>query len=175
MAILNPEQTSSALWDYLVTTFKSEMTTGRLPTVKAVQESLSLWTEFVPAVGVQLMDVRESDYATGTHLIYCDFVIQISSQSTAVSAAANGYQVPNLDDAMKQTRLILSDGAGNGVASILRDPKNRTLGGAAANSQIKGMHFQPEIKPGANPATDDPEIWAHCFVDFTTVAPVAII
>ena len=176
MAILNPEQASSAQWDFLVSNFKTEQANGkRLTLVKAVSESLSLWTEFIPAVGVQLMDAREEFHATGKHKLYCDFVIQCSTQSTAASASANGFAIPCLDDAMKQLRTIVSDGAGNGICSILRDPANRTLGGSAGTSQIKGIHFQPEIKPGANVNTDDPEIWAHCFVDFTTLQFVTIV
>ena len=89
MAILNPEQASSAQWDFLVSNFKTEQANGkRLTLVKAVSESLSLWTEFIPAVGVQLMDAREEFHATGKHKLYCDFVIQCSTQSTAASASA---------------------------------------------------------------------------------------
>ncbi len=176
MAILNPEQTSSAQWDFLVSTFTAEMAAGkRLSLVKDVRASLSLWSEFVPVVGVQLMDTREDVNATGSHLLYCDFVIQIATQSTQASATAAGYAIPNLDDAMKQARAILADGAGNGVASILRDPANRTLGGSASNSQIKAMHFQPDIRPGANANSNDPEIWTYCFIDFTTLQKIAII
>lgn len=174
MAILNPEQTSKAQWSWLVSTFRAEMASGkRLTLVNDVRRSLSLWTEYAPVVGVQLMDAIETQRSTKAHILTCKFVIQISAQSTAATASANGYSIPNLDDAMAQVDTILSDGAGNGVASILRDPANRTLGGNAGNSRIIGPHYQADVQPGSD-LNSNPEIWAHVFVDFETIQQVSI-
>jgi len=174
MAVLQPEDLTAQQWTWLVTTLRSEMATGRITACKDVRESLSLWTEYVPAIGVQLMDVKEDQNSTARHIVLATFAIQVSTQSTQATATANGYEIANLDDAMGQLRALVSDGAGNGVAPILRDPSYRSLGGNAATSRITGIHFQPDVRPGADPATNDPEIWAHAFIDFVTTSPVAI-
>jgi hypothetical protein len=174
MSVLAPEDHSSLQWAWIVSTLQSEMTAGkRIASIKAVEPSLSLWTDFAPAVGVQLMDMREEGYSTSQHKLWSDFIIQVSAQSTKETALANGYSIPNLSDAMLQLKALISDGTGNGVCSILRDPANRTLGGYAAQSTIKGIHYQPEIQMGAT-AGDEPVIWAHAFIDFTALQFVAI-
>lgn len=176
MAVLDPEQLSNAQWDYLVSTFTAEMAVGkRLTAVKDVRTSLSLWTEYIPAVGVALTDSAEAQRDSKQHLLTCTFTIVAGAQSTVATAAANGYSIPNMDDAVKQVRAIVADGAGNGICSILRDPNNRTLGGNAGFSRIGRTQYQQVINPGANVATDDPEIWCYAFIELITQQFVAIV
>lgn len=171
---LSPQDQAKQQWDYLVTTLTAEMQPSkRIPTCKDVRHTLSLWTEFVPAIGVQLMDVLEQQHSTQRHIMQCNFVVQVSCQSTPTSATAAGYAKPNLDDAMAQLQALVSDGSGNGVCAILRDPANRTLGGNAGFSRITAVHYQPDVQPGSD-INNEPEIWAHAFIDFQTVSQVAI-
>jgi hypothetical protein len=158
---MTPEEHSAAQWSAIVTLLRAQMGTGKkLATLLDVRQSIDLWTGQQPAIGVQLMKISCDRAFTKKMHTVADFAILISVQS---SQSVNGSNVvpPNLDDANARLQTLIADGAGNGVANVLRDPANHTLGGLAARVTVTGIEYSWEIGRGA--AGSD-QVWAHALM-----------
>lgn len=157
-------------WDAIVNQLKNEMAlgaSGRLSSLKDVRHSIHLWTDSVPAAGVQIMDISFQEASNHKRLMTCTYAIIVAAQSTEASAGVNS--IPNLDDAMTQVQPLIDDGSGNGIVNVLLDPSFYTVNNFAERSKITGIHYHPEIRPGA-PA----QIWANVLIDFETQQHVGI-
>jgi hypothetical protein len=184
---LFPQVLREAQWDYITALLRSEAGLGtapsgttsgnRLTALKYVGQSLHLWTEKVPALGIQLRTSNESQLAVGRHGLRSTFDIVIGTQSTPASAASRfgaGTKI-NLEDAMLQLKPIVNDYAGGtGLEFVLKDPQYRLLGttsGAvnANRSQIESVTYSDYIKEGANG-----QVWAYAHIVFIAEQLVGI-
>ena len=158
--------TSNAVWDWLVSTFRAETAVGHRNTgILDVRKGLQLWTQAVPAMGVQLMSSRRKTYATNKDLLTHEFVIVVGVKSLD-STSPTGF--PNLDDANQHLVPLLSDGAGNGIIAIL--DYDITVGGLANTSRITRIDYQQEIRdiPASEQAGQVSDVWAYAFITFET-------
>ena len=170
MPNLDPADLSKAQWDYLVTLLNNEKAT-RLSGIQYIGKAYQLWSEVVPSIGVQLKKFTENEYATTRHKVVTTFDIILAVKSTDASAVERfGANTPaNLEDAMAILQPYVSDGSGNGLSPVLRDPQYRTLNGNAVRSQISDISYEWEIGPG-----EAPQIWAYALVTFMAEQIVAI-
>lgn len=174
---LSPADLSRAQWDYLVSALNSEtQSPGRLQGITYVGKSYQLWTQDPPALGVQFKKFTEEPYATSRHLVktYFDIILAVKSTDATASVRFGANTPANLDDAMEILQPYVSDGSGNGLSPVLRDPQYRTLGTTngqpnAARSQILDITYEWEIGPG-----EAPEIWAYALITFMAEQYVAI-
>jgi hypothetical protein len=165
-----PEEHSAQQWAAVVSLLRAQIGPGnQLPTVMDVRASVDLWTEELPAVGVQLQRIRVVPEFTKKHHTYADFLILASVKSEAIVGPP--YIPPNLDDANARLQTIIADGAGNGLANILRDPVNHTLSGMAARMIVTGVEYSWEIGRGA---VGSDQVWAHAIVSVTIEDYVSI-
>jgi hypothetical protein len=165
-----PEEHSAQQWAAVVALLRAQIGPGnQLPTVMDVRASVDLWTEELPAVGVQLHRIRVVPEFTKKHHTFAEFLILASVKSLAITGPP--YIPPNLDDANARLQAILADGNGNGIANILRDPANHTLSGLAARMIVTGIEYSWEIGRGA--AGSD-EVWAHALLSLTVEDYISI-
>lgn len=169
MPVLQPADLAAQQWAQLLAITQAEMLPGgRLTSLQDVRKSAHLWTDKVPAAGIQLQKVIEAPYAAQHHRVTTQFVIIVACNS--VDTTVGTVLTPaNLDDAMAQLQTLVSDGNGNGFAPVLRDPVNRFLNNTASQTGITNIDYQWDLKPGATP-----QIWAYAFITFEAVATVAI-
>jgi hypothetical protein len=154
---MTPEEHSASQWAAIVALLRAEIGTGKLPTVLDVRPSVDLWTGTLPAIGVQLQSIHVDPVFTKKHHVIAGFIVLASVQAVPI-----GDRPPNLDDANAALQVILADGAGNGIANILRDPSNHTLSGLAARMIVRDTQYSWEIGRGA---TGSDQVWAHAIVN----------
>lgn len=178
MALVRPPL-PEAQWDFLVAALKSEAGLGsppagttsgnRLTALQYVGYGYHLWTHKTPAIGVQLKDTPETQFASQLHKVFTVFDMIVGVQSTDASASARfgANTKANLEDAMLTLKPIVNDYAGgNGLRQVLMDPQYRNLGqtGGYANamrSQITRVEYEWEVSEGENA-----QIFAYALVTF---------
>ncbi len=155
-----PEEHSAAQWAAIVSLLRAQIGSGLLPTVAYVGASIDLYTNQTPAIGVQLQRLKCEQYSTQKVKVECDFLVLVAVRSNQV---VNGSVItpPNLDDAMTRAQAIVADGSGNGVANILRNKANQSLGGLASHVFVAGVDYSWEIGRGASGSD---EVWAYALV-----------
>lgn len=169
--LLTPEDCSAQQWATLVSILRSEMPSpGRLQSLKDVRQSAQLWTAQVPAVGVQLLKTPCTVYGQGRLKMVSHFLIITATVSRQQVDGSNVIPA-NLDDAMAQLQALLSDGAGNGISAVLRDPANFLLGGYAYETMLGGTEFFYDVEP--SPTPDLAQIWAYGHTAYTATQLVA--
>lgn len=125
-------------------------------TVADVRKGAQLWSKLLPAIGVQA-DSGEDIIAGGNrHDILSQFRIILCTQSTPQTVGGESVDA-NLDDAMAQLQALLSDGQGNGLTAIFRDPNTYRLNDTTSGSRIKRWEFSSDVGEGATP-----QIFAYC-------------
>lgn len=178
---MTPSDLTKAQWDQIVAILKSEMSTGRLKnvqwtnvagvaqtsTIAVVNRSLHLYTGLLPAIGVQLQKGQVSKYSTAERWLANEFTLQIAVQADAYSATVS---VPaNGDDALTQAWAFISDGTGNGISEIFRDPLNRTLNNTC--TQVFVTSVVPVLSVGEG---NTPQVWADIYVTLRVDSQLSI-
>ncbi len=121
--------------------------TGRLPGIWTVEQSAALTSGLYPAVGVQLMEVPEEEYATHRHKLTTLFRIILGSSNVGQDDAP-----ASLTLAMQQLSINMSDGIGNGLSEVLRSPQYRTLSDVWDRLSIKKITLDWEYQGGTQTA-----------------------
>lgn len=166
---LLPQDLAAQQWSQLITIIQNEMQVGgRLATLQDLRKGWQLWTGKIPAMGVQLTKIREEPAVSRKHLVTTTFQIIVAANSTDV---INGDQKTpaNLDAAMATLQTLISDGSGNGLAPVLRDPANYFLNGYAMRTSITDIDYLWDVEPG-----ETPQIWAYASVTYIAKNEVAI-
>lgn len=182
---MTPADLSTAQWDYIRSVMQTEAASGRLRNVQwtnaagqavtstlgDVRRSLHLFSQQpagTASAGVMLSSVDIARYAAGRRKMTTEFSILIAVE--AVAYTDNSQQWPaNGDDAIAQAYAFVSDGHGNGLSEILRDPANYTLGGNAETCIVTKVAPILSIGDGATP-----EIWAYLYLTLQAQAIVAV-
>lgn len=183
--MLNPADTSKAQWDQIVAILKSEMGSGRLKnvawtnaagqaqtsTLGDVRRSLHLYTQQpagTASCGVQLSKYSVVRDASSLRKMTTEFTIQVAVQALSYAVGATTYPA-NGDDALAQAWAFVSDGNGNGISEILRDPNNRTLGNNAMTTILSAGVPVLSIGDG-----ETPQIWADIYLTLIAEMQVSI-
>ncbi len=136
-----------AIWNKIVAVLQGEMnvgptgpgsgsnTTGRLQSLQYVHKTIHLWSDELPAVGVQLIEEDPEPYGQRKQLVTIEFRIVV-----AAKAAVDSNGNITLDDAFSKLMQLIEDGNGNGVMAVLRDPANFSLGGLAMETYSRGKN-----------------------------------
>ena len=167
--------TSKAQWDKIVSILKAEMASGRLKdcswtdvkgtthttTMQDVQRSLDLYTETLPACGVQLAGYTLTPEGAGRRLMTTKFSILVTVKATDYTDGAGNTVPANAADALAQGYAFVSDGNGNGISEIFRDQNNYTLGGLCRVSKITDIetHATIDRAEGGNS-----QVWADYYL-----------
>ena len=167
---MTPEEHSASQWAAIVALLRAQMGTGQLPTVVDVRASVDLWTGQTPALGVQLVEITADQEFTKKLHTFATFYVLASVQSHPVVGPP--YIPPNLDDANARLQTIIADGAGNGIANVLRNPANFTLSGLASSMRITRTQYSWEIGRGA--AGSD-EVWSHALLSVVVEDYISVI
>lgn len=168
--------TSRAQWDQIVTILKTEMASGRLKncnwtdvtgaakttTLQDVQRSLHLYTDKLPACGVQLKSYSLTPEGAGRRKLTTEFVILLTANATDYTDGSGNTVIANAADAMAHGYALVSDGSGNGICEIFRDQANYTLGGnAGRGSHITNIQAYAQIAPAEG---GNSQVWADYYI-----------
>ncbi len=165
------DELSALIWDKLVAIIGSEMNVGpggpgtganpngRLQTCYMVHESIDMWSNLLPSIAVQLEEVDCSQSYSNIH-DYARIVFTVAVATQANIDPTTGKII--LDDAMKQLRVLIADGAGNGVGPVLRDKNNFNLGGLCAESHVERWHLEWQL-----PTVTNADARAFAFITYT--------
>jgi len=175
MALGPAADTSRLQWDQIVSILKTEAASGRLKdcawtdvkgnakttTLADVQRSLDLYTENLPAAGVQLTDMRFQPEGAGRRLMITEFTILISAKASDYADGSGNTVIANGADALAQGYAFIADGNGNGLSPIFTDQNNYTLNGNARVCRITGnkAFLQIDRAEGGNS-----QVWADYYV-----------
>lgn len=191
--LLSPADLSKAQWDNLVALLRAESGLGpapsgtspgtRLSGIAYVGQGFQMWTEKVPAIGVQLMEFTETPAASGRHWVDTRFHVIVCAKSTDTSAASRfgANTKPNQEDAMANLQPFVSDGSGNGVSPVLRDIQYRKLGTTTVGGnvqpnaqfiQIERISYEWEIGQGQTGTSA--EVFAYAILELRARQWVAI-
>ena len=119
---------------------------GRLQTCADLRKSIHLFTGRLPAIGVQSLGYKSERYSTHHDLLTISFHIIVAANSMP-----NGATPANMDDANANLQPLVSDGLGNGLGPILRDPVNFALAPYVAGiseTWLSGLERSWEVKDG---------------------------
>jgi hypothetical protein len=167
MAELFPEDLAAQQWANLTALLRTD---PRVSAIKDVRQAEELWTEKgTPAAGVQLDDITYSPYSSTRKWMVCSFRILVACESIETTVGSNVVP-PNLDDAMKQLQAIISDGVGNGISAVLRDPVNQRLSQTCNHMSLKSVKYVPSIEMG-----EPIRVWAYAYVSVQTHKPLTIV
>lgn len=134
-------------------------------TLLDLRKSTQPWTGINPVGGVSIGSITRSDYGTGRQMMTVSFNVLLAVQEIT----ARGSTPPNLDDALARLQALVSDGNGKGVAAILTDPLNYTLGGTCFTSRLDAIQFADDSMLGENP-----DVNAYAWMTFVTQKLVAL-
>jgi hypothetical protein len=175
-----PDDYSLEQWDYLTSIIQQECNfgptgpgsgsnmTGRLQLIYSVEKSIHISSGQYPAIGIQLVDANEQEYATHFHMLFCTFRIVIAAVDRGNPIGMNPTPA-SLTQAMANLRPNISDGMGNGLGPILRDKNNYTLGGNAIKTGIKSTTYDWMFAAGPGSAA-----LAYALIEYRTQQKISI-
>jgi hypothetical protein len=135
--------------------------TGRLQTCADLRKSIHLWTQRLPAIGVQSLGYEAARYSTQFDILTIRFHI-----IAAANSLPSGAVPANMDASNATLQPLISDGSGNGVGPILRDPENFFLGTPGViETWLSGVERSWEVESGQTP-----QVWSYAL--FTYIVKV---
>jgi hypothetical protein len=159
---------SIAIWAYIVQMLQNEMnvgaggpgtganTSGRLQSVQFIYDTIHLYGDRLPAIGVQIAEDDRSQQWQRAQDTFLDFKVVVAAKATPVagittlSNAYHGVLMPLLDD-----------GNGNGLVAVLQDRSigNATCGGLTMFNRVTGIKYDWDVDKAVG--TTDARAYAY--------------